>query len=181
MSRYTAGVLDHPCQVHQIPCHESRVTVRKLVLWPARPWIEIGRTGTGLTKPIGVGLRRDQVANVLQRITKSSSDTDTSHCSTSSPNAEHTPAHGSYAYVTSSCAITNGISLFHSSRLAETYPVAIKNAASRCPAAPFIACLQMLAISLLADRVNPGPSNSGRPGDMNRGCVTSACLLHVTM
>ena len=41
MCRNSAGVLQHPCQVHQVPCHERCVPVRKVVFGPTRPGIQI--------------------------------------------------------------------------------------------------------------------------------------------
>ena len=61
-------VLEHPRQVQQVPGHERGVAVGEVVLGPAGAGVEIGRPRAGLADPAGVGLRRDGVAEVLQRV-----------------------------------------------------------------------------------------------------------------
>src|SRR5262245_51860753 len=60
------GVLQHPGQVQQVPGHEGGVAVREVVLGAARAGVQVGRPGPGLADPAGVGLGRDDVAEVLQ-------------------------------------------------------------------------------------------------------------------
>ena len=62
------GVSQHSCEVHEVPCHERRVAVREVVLRSTAALVEVRRTGAGLADPPGVGLRRDRVADVLQRV-----------------------------------------------------------------------------------------------------------------
>ena len=61
-------VLEHAREVQQVPRHERRVAVREVVLGSAGAGIEVARPGPGLAEPAGVGLRRDHVAEVLQRV-----------------------------------------------------------------------------------------------------------------
>src|SRR5215212_8998763 len=63
-----ALVLEHPRQVHQVPGHERGVPVGEVVLRTARTRIEVARSGTRLADPARVGLGRDGVAEVLQRV-----------------------------------------------------------------------------------------------------------------
>src|SRR5207249_1181134 len=61
-----ARVLHHAGEVEQVPGHEGRVAVGEVVLRPAGTRVEIRRTGAGLADPTGIGLRRDDVAEVLE-------------------------------------------------------------------------------------------------------------------
>jgi hypothetical protein len=63
-----AGVLEQARQVEQVPGHERGVAVREVVVRTARSVVEIARPRPGLADPAGVGLRRDRVAEVLQRV-----------------------------------------------------------------------------------------------------------------
>ena len=55
-------------EVHQVPRHERRVAPRELVLEPAAARVGVARPRAGLADPSAVGLRRDHVAEVLQRV-----------------------------------------------------------------------------------------------------------------
>ena len=66
--RDSTRILDHSRQMQQIPGHESRVAVGKIVLGPARPRIEVRRAWSYSSQPARIGLRRDDVAKVLERI-----------------------------------------------------------------------------------------------------------------
>ena len=68
VGRDAARVLEHAGEVQQVPGHERGVAVGEVVLRPARAGIEVGRPGPGLADPAGVGLGRDDVAEVLQRV-----------------------------------------------------------------------------------------------------------------
>ena len=59
-------IFDHPRHVQQVPCHERRVAVGKVVLRSAGTGIEIGWTGPRFAEPIRVSLRRNHVAQMLQ-------------------------------------------------------------------------------------------------------------------
>ena len=63
-----AGVFDHAREVHQIPSHKSRVAIGEIVFGAARSFVQIRRAGAGFAQPSGVGLRRNRVAQMLQRI-----------------------------------------------------------------------------------------------------------------
>ena len=54
--------------VHQVPGHERGVAVGEVVLRAAAARVEVRRSRAGLADPAGVGLRRDRVADVLQRV-----------------------------------------------------------------------------------------------------------------
>jgi hypothetical protein len=62
------GILQHAGHVQQVPGHEGGVAVGEVVLRAARPGVEVGGPGPGLTEPAGVGLGRDDVAQVLERV-----------------------------------------------------------------------------------------------------------------
>src|SRR2546430_10723023 len=66
--RNAARVLEHPGQVHQVPGHERGVAVGEVVLRTTGARVQIGRTGTGLADPPGIGLRRARVTQVLQAV-----------------------------------------------------------------------------------------------------------------
>ena len=68
MDRDPARILQHACQVQEIPRHEGGVAIGEIVFKPARALVEVGRAWTGLADPPGVGLRRNDVAQVLERI-----------------------------------------------------------------------------------------------------------------
>ncbi len=63
-----ARVLQHPGDVQQVPRHERGVPVGEVVLGPTRSGIEVRRPGPGFADPAGIGLRRNHVAEVLQRV-----------------------------------------------------------------------------------------------------------------
>src|SRR5690348_15446967 len=63
-----AGVPEDAGQVHQVPGGEGGVAVGEVVVGAARAVVQVGRAGAGLADPAGVGLRRDRVAEVLQRV-----------------------------------------------------------------------------------------------------------------
>ena len=54
--------------MHQVPGHERGVAVGEVVLRAAAARVEVRRPRPGLADPAGVGLRRDRVADVLQRV-----------------------------------------------------------------------------------------------------------------
>src|SRR5689334_1754051 len=62
------GVAQHTREVEQVPGQKRGVAVREVVLGAARALIEVARPWAGLAEPRGVGLRRDRVAQVLQRV-----------------------------------------------------------------------------------------------------------------
>src|SRR6266545_7108374 len=68
VGRDTSGVLEHPSEVQQVPRHEGRVAVGEIVVRPAGALVEVRRPGAGLTDPARVGLRRNDVPEVLQRV-----------------------------------------------------------------------------------------------------------------
>ena len=70
--RNATGGPQHPSEMHQVPRHERRVAVGEVVLRPAGSRVEVRRAGPRLTDPAGVGLRRDGVADVLQRVERRS-------------------------------------------------------------------------------------------------------------
>jgi len=51
--------------MHEVPGHEGGIAVGEVVFGAAGARIEIGGTGTGLTQPGGVGLRRDDKTEML--------------------------------------------------------------------------------------------------------------------
>src|SRR5680860_839171 len=60
--------LDHLRRVHEVPGHEGRVAVGEIILGTARALVEIGRAGSDVPDPSRVGLRRDDVAQVLKAV-----------------------------------------------------------------------------------------------------------------
>jgi Resolvase, N terminal domain len=68
VSRNPARLLEQPCEVEQIPGHEGRVPVREVVLGPPGAGIEVRQAWACLPDPAGVGLGRDRVAKVLERV-----------------------------------------------------------------------------------------------------------------
>src|SRR5947207_5663340 len=68
VGRDAAGVLEHAGQVQQVPGHERGVAVGKVVVRSTRAGVQIGRSGTGLADPAGVGLWRDGVSQMLQAV-----------------------------------------------------------------------------------------------------------------
>src|SRR5437588_1819338 len=63
-----AGVLEHPGQMEEVPGHERGVAVGEVVLRPTRSGVEVRRPRSRLADPAGVGLGRDDVAEVLERV-----------------------------------------------------------------------------------------------------------------
>src|SRR5207253_2599201 len=63
-----SGVLEDSREMDEVPGHERRIPVREIVLWTAGSGVEVGRPRPGFADPAGVGLRRDRVADVLQRV-----------------------------------------------------------------------------------------------------------------
>src|SRR5947207_5212459 len=66
--RNAARVLQHARKVQQVPGHERGVAVGEVVVRPAGSRIQIGRSGSGLADPPGVGLRWNRVSQVLQAV-----------------------------------------------------------------------------------------------------------------
>ena len=66
--RDAAGVLQQARQVQDVPREEDAVARGPGVVLTAAVGVEVGRPGPGLAHPVGVGLRRDRQADVLQRI-----------------------------------------------------------------------------------------------------------------
>ena len=66
--RYAARVLQEPREMEQVPRHERGVAVGEVVLRAARAGVEIGRARPRLPDPACVRLRRDRVAQVLERV-----------------------------------------------------------------------------------------------------------------
>ena len=64
VSRHAAGILQHPREMHQVPSHEGGISLREIVVQPYAA-VAIGRTGARLPDPTGIGLWRDDVAEVL--------------------------------------------------------------------------------------------------------------------
>src|SRR5690606_23713028 len=60
--------LQHPRQVHHVPRREGHVSIREVVLWTARPGIEVGRTRPGVADPSRIRCRGDHVTDVLERV-----------------------------------------------------------------------------------------------------------------
>ena len=54
--------------MHQIPRHKGRVALREFVFLAARIFVHIRRSRSGFADPAGVGLRRNRVAEMLERI-----------------------------------------------------------------------------------------------------------------
>jgi hypothetical protein len=63
-----AGAPQHVREGQQIPGHEARAAPGEFVLRSAGTWIEVRRSGPGFANPSTVGLRRNQVPQVLQRV-----------------------------------------------------------------------------------------------------------------
>src|SRR5438105_707808 len=63
-----AVVLQHAGHVQQVPRHERGVAVGEVILGTAGAGIEIGRAWSGRANPAGIGLRRDHVPEMLQRV-----------------------------------------------------------------------------------------------------------------
>jgi hypothetical protein len=61
--------------MHEVPGHEHGVALSELVLGPARTLVEVRRAGPGLADPPGVGLRRDDAAEVLEGVEERISST----------------------------------------------------------------------------------------------------------
>src|SRR5665647_3401985 len=66
--RDATGPLDQLRQVHEVPGHERCVAVGEVVLGTTRTLIQVGRAWPDLPDPSGVGLRRDDVAEVLEAV-----------------------------------------------------------------------------------------------------------------
>ncbi len=66
MGGNAAGILQHPRQMHQVPGHERRVALGEVVV-DADTVIAIGRARSGLADPARIGLRRDDIAQMLKR------------------------------------------------------------------------------------------------------------------
>ena len=62
------SIAQHRGQVQKVPGHEGGVAAGELVLRPARSRVEVGRSGAGFADPTGIGLGRDDVADVLQAV-----------------------------------------------------------------------------------------------------------------
>ena len=60
-----ASILDHSCHVKQIPGHERRVALSKIVLRPAGSWVKIRGAWPLFTNPTRVCLWWDDIAQVL--------------------------------------------------------------------------------------------------------------------
>ena len=54
--------------MHQVPRHERRVAVGEVVLGATGALVEVGRARPDVPDPAGVGLRRDDVAKVLEAV-----------------------------------------------------------------------------------------------------------------
>jgi hypothetical protein len=54
--------------VQEVPGHEGGVAVGEVVVRAAAALVEVGRSGAGLPDPAGVGVGRDRVADVLERV-----------------------------------------------------------------------------------------------------------------
>lgn len=68
--RIAARIFQDACEVHQVPRHDRGVALGKIVVEagaPALQLIAVGRARPGLADPTAVGLRRDGVAEMLQR------------------------------------------------------------------------------------------------------------------
>ncbi len=63
-----AVVLQQAREVHQVPRHERGVPVGEVVVATAAGVVEVRGARAGLADPAGVGLRRDRVPEVLQRV-----------------------------------------------------------------------------------------------------------------
>src|SRR5579862_7248617 len=63
-----AGVFELAGEVQQVPRHECGVPVGEVVFRAPGARIEIGGTRARFTDPAGVGLGRDNVAEVLERV-----------------------------------------------------------------------------------------------------------------
>src|SRR4051812_29956626 len=68
VGRDPAAVLQCPGGMQQIPGHERGVAVGEVVVERARVLVEVARSGPRFADPARVGLRRDRVAEVLQRV-----------------------------------------------------------------------------------------------------------------
>ena len=66
--RHAPRVLQHAREVQQVPGEEGRVPVGEVVLGPAGSGVEVARARAGLAQPRRVGLRRDDEAQVLERV-----------------------------------------------------------------------------------------------------------------
>src|SRR4051794_2824076 len=66
--RDAAGVLEHARHVQQVPGHERGVAVGEVVVDATGVRVEVARPRPGLADPAGVGLRRDRVPEVLERV-----------------------------------------------------------------------------------------------------------------
>ncbi len=67
-----ASVLQHPCEMHQVPCREGRIAPCEIIV-EARAaavveHVAIGRPRARLANPACVGLWRDRVADMLERV-----------------------------------------------------------------------------------------------------------------
>ena len=61
-------ILEHSRKVEQIPGHECGVAIGKIILGPSRSGIQIGGSRSCRSQPVGIRLRRDDVAEMLEGI-----------------------------------------------------------------------------------------------------------------
>ena len=63
-----ACILDHSRKVEQIPGHECGVAIGEIILGPSRSGIQIRGSRSCRSQPVGIRLRRDDVAEMLEGI-----------------------------------------------------------------------------------------------------------------
>ena len=68
VGRDAPGIFYHPGQMHEIPGHERRVSVREVVLGTSGAGIQIRGARTGLPDPACVSLRRYHETQMLKRV-----------------------------------------------------------------------------------------------------------------
>lgn len=65
---YAVGFLQHASHVHEIPGHKGGIALRKIVFRSSGTLIGIGLARTGLSDPTGIGLGRNDIAEMLKCI-----------------------------------------------------------------------------------------------------------------